>query len=110
DDAIQTASGVWYRCVVVVNVAAPGELRPHVYLTNSATVAAPNYTGGGTLGVYAWGAQREASSVATSYVPTTASTVSRAADALTCPWPHAPQAMTGYLRFIELGAIAYPDT
>src|SRR5690606_16558452 len=27
DDAIQTAGGVWYRCVVVVNVAEPGQLR-----------------------------------------------------------------------------------
>src|SRR5690606_19383147 len=104
DDAIQIAGGVWYRCVVVVDVTAPGTLIPHVYLTNSATVAAPNYTGGGTLGVYAWGAQLEAAPVASSYVPTAASTASRSADVLTFPWPHAPQAMTIYLRFIEVGA------
>src|SRR5690606_22720039 len=36
--------------------------------------------------------------------------VTRAADVLTFPWPHAPQAMTGYLRFVERGAIAYSDT
>src|SRR5690606_19800571 len=36
--------------------------------------------------------------------PTAASTASRAADVLTSPWGHAPQAMTGYLRFIERGA------
>src|SRR5690606_8415066 len=32
--------------------------------------------------------------------------VTRAADALTFPWAHAPQAMTGYLRFVERGAVA----
>jgi len=50
--------------------------------------------------------QHEVGAVATSPIVTTTAPVTRAADVLTFPWPHAPQAMTGYLRFVELGAAA----
>lgn len=41
----------------------------------------------------------------TSPIVTTSAAVTRAADVLTFSWPHAPQAMTGYLRFVERGAV-----
>lgn len=50
--------------------------------------------------------QHEVGSVATSPIVTTTAAVTRAADVLTFPWPHAPQAMTGYLRCVERGAVA----
>src|SRR5690606_27584492 len=47
--------------------------------------------------------QYETGAVATSPIVTTTAAVTRAADSLRFPWPHAPQAMTVYLRGIELG-------
>lgn len=47
------------------------------------------YTGDGSSGIYVWGAQVEAGVAASSYIPTVASSVVRAADALlfgTSPW------------------------
>jgi hypothetical protein len=42
-----------------------------------------SYTGDGTSGLFLWGKQVEAGSVATSYIPTVASTVARTADEIT---------------------------
>ena len=50
--------------------------------------------------------QHEVGAVATSPIVTTTAAVTRAADSLRFPWPHAPQAMTVYLCGIELGVAA----
>jgi len=45
--------------------------------------SAAGYTGDGVSGVYVWGAQLEAGSAATSYIPTTSAAATRNADAIT---------------------------
>jgi hypothetical protein len=49
-------------------------------ILTSGVTRAGNFAGNGTDGVYLWGAQLEAGSVATSYIPTTAAAVTRNAD------------------------------
>ena len=65
----------------------------------------PTGTGQNTDTVIIHHVQLEERPVHTSPIVTTTAAVTRAADVLTSPWPHAPQAMTGYLRFVERGAI-----
>jgi len=66
----------WYRCEV--NYSNPINAQTGWGLSDgSAGVIAPANT---TDGVYIWGAQQEDLSFATSYIPTTSSTVTRSAD------------------------------
>ena len=73
--AVNAGNG-WYRCAITYTLN--GTVTVHslrIY---------PNLTGfytGTTIGHYFWGAQTEAGSVATSYIPTTTASVTRNADA-----------------------------
>jgi hypothetical protein len=77
--SIQPVGNGWFRCVMT-----PTDLNNYnfvVSLSNSGSATrAPTYTGDGTSGIYVWGAQLEAGAFATSYIPTVASQVTRAAD------------------------------
>lgn len=64
----------WYRCTVTSSAGTQGQFW---LATNSTTTS---YTGDGTSGLFIWGAQLEAGLNATSYIPTTATSVARSVD------------------------------
>lgn len=65
----------------------------------------PAHTANQTGNIYAYGVQAEDSLVATSYIPTSGSTVARVRDALTWPVAYRAQTLTLYLRYVALGSL-----
>jgi len=73
----------WYRCSITMTMTAANYgIAIGGYPSSGATVNefGASYTADGTSGVYLWGYQAELGSGASSYIPTGASTVQRAAD------------------------------
>jgi hypothetical protein len=77
--SIEDAGNGWHRCTFT-----PTNSNGTVVfgLSNGGLTRGESYEGDGTSGVYIWGAQLETGSVATSYIPTSGSTVTRAKDDL----------------------------
>lgn len=72
----------WYR-IDMVATSGGASFRADISILDPAYTSGPptgTWTGDGTSGIYVWGSQLEAGAFASSYIPTVASTVTRAAD------------------------------
>ena len=81
------AGGGWFRCTVIFTPPAASNVI-QVRLASGNNVQ--SYLGDGTSGIFLWGAQLEAAPTPSSYIPTSSSTVTRAADVLTIPAANLP--------------------
>lgn len=75
--SIEAVGNDWYRCSFTVTSSA-AILNAYALVVDAN--GNQNYTGDGTSGLYIWGAQLETGAFPTSYIPTEASQVTRAAD------------------------------
>lgn len=78
---VTALSGGWYR----IAVTATPTVAASSYIIMPYNGSSVTYTGDGSSGLYVWGAQYEQASFASSYIPTTSASVTRAADSLAYP-------------------------
>ena len=72
----------WYRCAITYTTAST-TFNADIGTRTTSGAGFQTYTGDGASGLYLWGAQLEATAYASSYVPTTTGSATRAADSLT---------------------------
>lgn len=96
---ITAIGGGVYRCSLTATATASGSGVYYALMANSPTaVRAVSYAGDGISYISAWGLQLEQASVASSYIPTTTTSVTRTAEILS--WTDtAPTSETIYLEF-----------
>ena len=94
----------WFRCVLYNAHATNGALI-QLALANNGT----SYQGDGTSGAFVWGAQMEASSYPTSYIPTTSSSATRVADACSKTGISSLIGQTEGVMFIDFNFENKPD-
>ena len=95
----------WYRCIVTRTPTAAAGLS--IEITTGDGVNSPNLTAGD--GLYIWGAQFEAGSTPSSYIPTSSATVTRAAETLQISAANMSYSATAMSIQMD-GRMTYADT
>lgn len=94
--SIEALANGWYRCILNV----PATLAIGALIQYGLSIAnVNNYTGNGTSGLFFWGAQIEASTVHSSYIPTTTAAATRQADVPSVSSPSVNYPMTIHSQF-----------
>ncbi len=75
--SIQQYPNGWYRCIITATAGATSNTS---FRISPVSGTSRNYPGNSVDSFWAWGAQLEAGSFATSYIPTTTGTLARSAD------------------------------
>ena len=114
DSKIEDFGNGWYRCTIIAQLStAPNTFR--INLANAATGNTSNlgmvqYTGDSNGNIFIWGAQFEAGSYPTSYIPTSGSTATRSADVCNGSGTSAEFNDSEGVLFSEMAALANDGT
>lgn len=106
--SIEAYAGGWYRLRLTGTKSASGTANVAISLISSGTTTL--YAGDGTSGVHIWGAQLEVGPYATSYIPTTSATVTRAADSVSIATSLIPLDAAQGTVFVEFSFDSAPST
>jgi hypothetical protein len=105
--AITNVGNGWYLCEWKAVASANGN--PQFFIVSESGDGTFGYLGNGSEeAIFVWGAQAETGSTSSSYIPTSGSTVTRAAETLTVPAANLPYSSTNMSIQIA-GKMTYAD-
>lgn len=105
---IEELTGGRYRCKVTGSIGAGTSVKATPRLT--ATDTGFSYTGDGSSGLFAWGAQLEELPFASSYIPTTTIAVTRGADNLSIDAANIPVPTADYSVSLTVTPLGVDDS